>query len=547
MDGQSPYRVLVTAAVSPPAGSAMEASRLYQVGVAHLQANDLSHAELAFRQALSIDRDLAAAHSHLGIVLQALQRTDEGVQHFERALALEPGDVGTLNNFGNALLALGRPNDAIRQYEKALVLVPGMAEVHVNLANALHAAKRHEEAFHHYRKALALDPGFARAHMNLGNSFKDLDRYEEAITCYEQALAIRPGYVVALMNLGKTVQMVDRREQAIECYKKVLAFEPANAAARWNLGALYLSLGRLTEGWEHYEMRWAAEGHVAPRAYSQPRWNGERLGGALLVWGDQGIGDQILHAGMIPELMSWAASIVLEVEPRLVPLFERSFPTLRVVGLRSDLYAGRMDAHAPLGGLGRFLRPTMDAFPRREHGYLVADDVRVRELRERLATDRQAVVGLSWISRNPEFGRFRSARLQDFSPLLKLRGCRFVDLQYGDTEAERAAIKRETGIEVERLDDVDTTNDIDRLAALISACDFVVTVDNTTVHLAGALGKSTWVLVPHGHARIWYWFDGRDDSPWYPRVRVRCQLRGQAWQDLMVSVASEVARSIDGS
>jgi ADP-heptose:LPS heptosyltransferase len=294
-------------------------------------------------------------------------------------------------------------------------------------------------------------------------------------------------------------------------------------------------------------MRWAAEGHVPPRSYSQPRWNGQRVRGALLVWGDQGIGDQILHAGMIPELAVHADSIVLEVESRLVPLLARSFPTVRVVGLGSELYAGQVDAHAPLGGLGKFLRTTFDAFPRRQQGYLTADSLRVEELRRRLASDQRLVVGLSWISRNSEFGRFRSIRLRDFEPLLKLPGCRFIDLQYGDTKDEREAARRETGIQVERLEDVDNTHDIEGLAALISACDFVITADNTTVHLAGALGKPTWVLVPHGHARIWYWFNGRDDSPWYPRVRVHRQRKGQTWAELIVSIASDFARSTNAS
>ena len=137
------------------------------------------------------------------------------------------------------------------------------------------------------------------------------------------------------------------------------------------------------------------------------------------------------------------------------------------------------------------------------------------------------MVGLSWISKAPIGGEQKSARLADFAALLRSPGYRFVDLQYGDTGAEREAVERELGIRVERLPDIDNTNDLDGLAALMGACDAVVTVSNTTAHLAGALGRPTLVMVPHGHARIWYWFRDKDESPWYPRVRVRRQQRGQ--------------------
>lgn len=532
------------AGASAPAHTAAEADRLYQAGFSQLQSGRIEDAIVSFRQALGIKDDFADAHAHLAVALQGLHRNVEAVLHYERALAIQPGDVGTLNNFGNVLQALSRPDDAIRQYEAALAVAPDHPAIHVNLANALHAAGRHEEAQRHYDRALTLDPKFVSGHMNRGNALKERGQYEEAIACYERALAFDPRSIATLMNLAKALQMADRREDAVGCYRKLLDLEPANADARMNMGMLHLASGHLSAGWDDYEQRWSATDNVARRAYPQPRWNGERVRGTLLVWGEQGVGDQVLHAGMIPELTGCADETVLEVEPRLVTLFARSLPGVRVIALGPSLYSGPVQAHVPIGGLGRFLRPSLEAFPCREDGYLAADASRVNELRSRLAADGRAVVGVSWISRNAAFGKLRSANLRDFETLLRLPGCRFVDLQYGDTQAERAALERDTGIRVERLDDVDTTADLDGLAALIAACYAVVTVDNTTVHLAGALGRPTWVLAPHGPACIWYWFDGLDDSPWYPRVRVMRQLRGQSWAELMPAVADGVSRTI---
>ena len=313
-----------------------------------------------------------------------------------------------------------------------------------------------------------------------------------------------------------------------------------------NLSLFHLSLGHFAEGWDLYEHRWAAMiGKWHRRPYPQPLWNGEPIDGVLLVWGEQGLGDQILHAGLIEELNGYANSLVVEVEPRLVQLFARSFPRVRVVGQQPQLYDGRLDAHLPMGSLGKYFRSSWEAFPRRQRGYLVADDTIAKSLRQRLATDSRIVVGLSWRSVNPAFGRSKSARLIDFASVLRRPGCRFIDLQYGDTLEERQAVSYDIGVVVERLDDVDNTNDIDALAALITACDIVVTVSNTTAHLAGALGKPTWVMVPYGHAGIWYWFKQKSDSPWYPHVRVKYQTSNQSWADLIATTIEEISALIE--
>jgi hypothetical protein len=262
-----------------------------------------------------------------------------------------------------------------------------------------------------------------------------------------------------------------------------------------------------------------------------------------LIWGEQGLGDEILYASMVPELTELAQSVVLEVEPRLVKLFSRSFAGVSVVGHSHEPYRGPFAAQEPIAGLGKYFRSDWQCFPAREHGYLVADNDRAADLRRRLRAD--IVVGLSWGSQNPKFGKAKSAPLQDFAPVLRWPCCRFVDLQYGDTAGERATVERETGVHIEHLDDIDNTRDIDGLAALISACDLVVTVSNVTAHLAGALGKPTWVLVPSGNARLWYWFKEGEHSPWYPRVRLRRQSLGQSWAELISSIANEISADVN--
>ena len=499
-----------------------------------------------YEKAVAADPQFLDAQLGLGNLLGTLGRQEEAARAFEAALAVRANDPDTQVRLGNTLTALGRAADAIEHFEIALSLAPSHTEAHHNLGVALQALNRNAEAIAHYERVIALAPDHPTAHMNLGNALHELNRHAEALAPLEKALALNPDYTHAHTNYANTLAALGRHDEAMAHFDQAIALEPDNAGSKFNKSQLCLALGRFAEGWELYEYRWTALRNTQPRPYRQPVWDGGKAG-TLLAWAEQGLGDQILQSGMVPELAGRAERLVLEVEPRLVELFARSFPDVRVVALGDTLYAQPIDAHVPLGSLGRHLRPSWDTFPRRERGYLAADAARTTGLRERLKQDGRSVIGLSWVSHNPRSGKSKSARLADFEDILRLPNCRFVDLQYGDTSAEREAVERELGIRVERLDDIDNTNDIDGLAALISACDAVVSVSNTTAHLAGALGTPTWTLVPHGHSRIWYWFKEGERSPWYPRVHVRRQANAQPWRDLAASSVDDVSSHLKRS
>jgi len=538
----------------------------------------LGHGEDAlasFDRALSLGPATARLHGARADALVALGRFDEAVQSYDRALALDATSVSDWCNRGAVLHDLRRYEDAAESFSHAVKLAPDFAQAHCNHGNALLALNRHEAAISCFDRAIGLDAGLAAAHNNRANALDQLGRRLEALSAVERALAIEPAYrealvtrAVILRKLGRaddalescaralalrpadtealTVQsdvLIDRErfDEALAALDRIIALEPGRASANWNKSLICLGLGRLEEGWPLYEYRWAGAPGLVPRDYPLPRWRGERLDGALLVWGEQGLGDEILHASMIRDLMQRVGALTLEVEHRLVGLFARSFPETTVVPMDSQNAAGGAVAHTPIASLGSYFRPNWAAFPRRDRGHLVADEVRTQALRKRL-DDGRTVIGLSWVSKAPIGGAQKSARLTDFEPLLRLQNCRFVDLQYGDTSAERDALERELGVRVERLADIDNTNDLDGLASLMCACDAVVTVSNTTAHLAGALGRPTWVMVPHGQARIWYWFRDRGESPWYPRVRVLRQQSGQGWSALIGTVAADIGR-----
>ncbi len=534
-----------------------DAAECYRRSITHNPSNVEAHMNLGtalrlvgrpeeaithYERAIALGPSRADGHMHLGETLQMIGRYRQAARCFEVALSLRPDYSEAHMNLGNALQALEQHEAAIRCYEQALVIKPDYAKAHCNLGIALQALDQFDEAIECYRRALALEPNYANALTNLGNSMQALKQYDEAIRHYERALACAPNFVTARINLANTLHMLNRGDEALQQYEQALTSEPGNAEAKWNKSLLLLRMGRFVEGWDAHESRWTGglKGNVR-RPYVQALWQGEYVDGVLLVWAEQGLGDHILYSGMVPELRRCANLLVLEVEVRLVPLFSRSFPDVKVIGLQDELYGGRIDAQAPLVSTGMYLRTSWSAFPRREKGYLFAAQARSTALRERLSCNKRAVVGISWRSQHPLYGKSKSARLIDFRPILEIQDLQAVDLQYGDTLHERSKVERDLGIKIECIQEIDNTNDIDGLAALITACDLVVTVSNTTAHLAGALGKPTWVLVPHGNAKVWYWFQDDADSLWYPCVHVRHQACKQPWVDLVSMVAKEIS------
>ena len=497
-----------------------------------------------FDLALSLRANFVDALSNRAASLRALGRGAEALTSCQQALALAPHHGNVLVTHGNLLMDLDRLEEALQFYDRALAIAPSDIEIAKGRSTCLIGLGRTEQALSEAEQLVARDPGNAAAYGVRARALSALLRDEEAIRDYQRAIELQPGDAAGYFGLGATLQAQERHAEAIAPLAKGMALQPNGPEGRLQAGEAYLCLGRFDEGWPLYESRWERAVTSSPlRRYPQPRWDGSRVN-MLLVWGEQGVGDQVLHASMFPDLAQYADKVVVEAEPRLVGLFARSFPEFDIVGYRPELYGGRIDAQTPGGSLGRRLRHSFDVFPQRTRGYLVPDAARVKQLRERLASDGRPVIGLSWISRNKKFASFKSAQLMDFRALLQSPAYRFVDLQYGDTAAERDAVERDLGVRVERVADVDNTNDLDGLAALIAACDAVLTVSSTTAHLAGAVGTPAWVMVPFGRGRFWYWFADRPVSPWYPTVQVRRQGAGRPWAELIAAIAPEIEASL---
>ncbi len=509
-------------------------------GAVAIAEGKLGKAVDVIRKGLAADGGSAALNDLLGVALVRRRRHDEAVKAHKTALAAQPGDPKFLNNLGNALRAGGRLEEARDAYRQSLERRPDHPDTLSNLGIVLIDLEDYENAQSSLQAAAERAPHLVDVHVNLAYVFMERHRMPEAIDASRRALELEPSNVDALNNLGRACMGLGRHDEAEAAIRRALDADPRHTGSLLAMAIQHFLRGRWAEAWTCHELRWRIEA-ARHRAFPQPLWSGEPVEGkSLLVWGEQGAGDEILFTSMVPDLLGLGARLILELDPRLVGLYRRSFPSVtcvpRLTPPAPETADPAVDYQSPSGSLGRWLRPDEASFPKRQ-SFLAADPARVETLRHRYEGDgSDLLVGISWRSANRDIGDEKSMDLTRLAPLARVAGFRLVDLQYGDTESERAAFERETGATVIQDPEIDPLNDLDGFAAQIAAMDLVISVSNTTVHMAGALGIPTWVMLPA--TPLWRWMMERESSPWYPSVRLFRQTRAGEWSDVVGRVAA---------
>jgi len=516
------------------------------LGLLLKQRGDLEGAAAHYRRAIELQPSHAMAYSNLGAVLQSLSRTGEAFEAHRKAIAMAPASPGVWTSAGVTLLEAGKPDEAIRCHRQALQIQPDFVDALVNLGNALSRVGQASQALAQYQRALQLQPGNALILNNMGALLEGQGHVNEALACYRRALESDPKLAATYSNLGAAVKKLGKLEEALQYYEQAVELDPSFAQARWNRALALLASGRLEQGWQEYEWGWISQGRKPQRAFPQPRWAGEHLEGkTILVHGEQGVGDEILFASMLPDLLEQGAKLVVECDPRLAALFQRSFAGAEVVP-RTDpphprTLSSEIDYFSPAGSLSRFLRPSLAHFPGHA-GYLRADPRRQAEFRRRLeALGRGWKVGICWRSRMQTPTRsLEYTALSQWGPILQVPGVHFVNLQYDDCRVELEDARRRFGVQIHSMEDLDLLNDLDGAAALTSALDLVITAATAVASTAGALGKTVWQyqFVPTGD-----WLTlGASYIPWFPSTRRFDRQPDQQWDAVIALVAEELSR-----
>jgi tetratricopeptide (TPR) repeat protein len=491
----------------------------------------LAEAIDSFRRAIAVEPRYADAHWNLGNALRQAGQNDAALASYRNAAALRPNHVEARILLGQTLQALGRLDEALASYDAALGLAPGHGPTELLRADSLAAAGRLDEAIDGYRRALAAGFGTAAVQCNLGVALKRQGRPDEALASLGRALALDPGLVEAWYNQGIVLRDFGRDAEAEASFRQVLALAPDHADARTDLGLIELRRSDYAQGWRNYEWRWLTPGfpqRIAPE--DQPQWRGETpVGGRRIgLRAEQGLGDTLQFCRYVPSLAAAGAEVILAVQPGLVKLLAAQFPGVTVVEdgaakLAADCYCPLMSLPLALG-----------AGPEMAQPYLVADPGRRAAWRARLGSPGGLRVGLVWAG-NPAHrnDRNRSIALADFAGVSAVPTLRCYSLQKQVGAADQAILA--TAPITPLGDDL---TDFAETAALVSELDLVISVDTAVAHLAGALGRPVWILLPD--IADWRWGTERTDTAWYPTARLFRQ-NGGGWAPVLQEVAAALA------
>jgi Flp pilus assembly protein TadD, contains TPR repeats len=500
------------------------------------QAGRLDAAAAGYRRVLAAQPKHPDALHLLGLLSHQRGDQDEAERLVAAALARSPRIAAFHNTLAAVLLAKNAPERAVAAAKRAATLDPKLASAHNVLGNALARLGNAEEAIASYRAALALAPDQPEALSNLGSALHGRGALLEAEAALRQALALRPDYAAAAANLALVLRDQGRFDDALAACDAALSLVPGQPTWRANRATLLLQLGRFAEGWDDYESRWQADGFTEARDRAPlPAWDGgDPSGRTILLQGEQGLGSMIQFARYAPVVAARGARVLLQAPRPLVRLFRHSFePPHGAVDaiIEKGAPVPACDLQAPLMSLPRLCGTTLETIPA-DVPYLRADPASVAAWRQRLGDDGHRRVGLVWAG-NPAHAndRNRSTPADALAPLVvgAPPDVRFVSLQVGSPPPPALLAAGLVDASPELADFAET-------AAAIMNLDLVISVDTAVAHLAGALAKPVWLLTPP--IPEWRWLIDRDDSPWYPTMRLFRQDRPGDWAGVIDRVAA---------
>lgn len=507
-----------------------QADTLCNLGLALSHLNDFKKAEQAFYAAISLKPDYAEAYNNLSwLSLEGLNNPEQALAAAHKATLLAPTFCEAYINRGNALLAINRLEAALESYEKALLLNPRFAAAQNNRGNALHKLGRFDESIAAYQRAISLNPNDADAYCNMGICYSDMGQATEALDALQQSVSINPFHANAHLSLAGLADQAGDLDLRLSHLNAAIALKPDFAKAHWNKALLKLLQGDFKEGFQLYEWGWKCGFRGGDRGFSAPRWLGQTTltGKRLLIHHEQGLGDAVQYARYVQMAVNMGADVIFETLAPLVPLLKTLVPPCQLITMGSPLPP--FDYYTPLMSLPLAFGTTLSNMPPSDP-YLFADPERVARWDQALGCRTMPRVGLVWsgsvLHKNDQN---RSMSLKLLAPLLSLP-FEFHSLQKEFRDDDLVTVAELPMVKTH----ADAISDFADTAALISLMDIVISVDTSVAHVAGALGKPFWLMLPA--TPDWRWLLNRADSPWYPSARLFRQSGAGEWEGVIMEI-----------
>ena len=554
---------------------------LANLGTIELQFGNTEIGVSYLKKSISINPNQYIFLTNLGNGLIDLNKSEEAIFYFDMALRIAPKASNILYNKARALKSLKKFKESEENYLAAIQTDSSNYLAYIDLAHLYNILEKYDLSINFYNQAINIEPNDPQLFFNRGIAFENQKKIELALNDYENALKINPNLDFVLSNksgalskLGLLNQALIEIDKAIKInknnldhlmkkaafYQDLKDYKSANqiydlvirmnpnfyeALSRKSLNQLLL--GKFIEGWKLYDNRWW---NTPKLQTSKPELlNFDITDKVILVWPEQGLGDQILYSSLLPEALTSKNTFLVSLDIRLIDIYTRSFAYFSNIKFipHNKLLASEClyDFQIPIGSLGKFFRNHLKDFDRQPKGFLKSSTDQANKLKEKLGLMNKKICGISWRSANKQFGYEKSIALNELLPVLSRPDTIFLNLQYGEVEEEIENFSARHNINIIHISEIDNFNDIDGLTSLISICDFVVTSSNVTAHLAGALNKSTYLLIPYNYGRIWYWGENAYRSLWYPSINIcRCN-KSESWDHAIKLLSLKLSEAYD--
>ena len=484
----------------------------------------LDDAAAVYRQVLATEPDHADALHLLGVVMHQMSRNDEARPLIERAIEVRPGVAHYHNHLGQVMFGLYLLKAAEAEFERALALRLGYPQAYNNLGLTQLEMRRYDDANFTFKKALIYDLDFAQAHNNLGRALLRLGNIEEAIDAFRASITLDGNDPDARNNLGVALRFVGQLDEAEVTFARVIELAPEHMVAHVNMAHSLLTEGAYAKGWAEHE--WRLKRTDMAREFAQPLWDGGEIAGQkILLWAEQGLGDALQFMRYAPLVADRDAKVIIECNELLQRLAAGVEGVVEVVG-RNE--AQDFDVHLPLLSLPRIFQTELSTIPAHVPYLPVPTPMA-------LESGDNKKVGLVWAG-NPNHAndRNRSRPLEEFAPLAAVNGVSFFALQKGVAGSRVAPAELEMTSLGEQLEDFYDT------ASALACLDLLICVDTSVAHLAGGLGRPVWLILPD--AADWRWLRDRDDSPWYPTMKLFRQDKSGSWQIVFEAIRDELTK-----
>jgi len=508
-------------------------------GIVLNELKRFEEALVSYDQAISINPNYGDAFNNRGIVLNELKRFEDALVSYDQAIVIEPKFAQAYYNRGIVLQALKRFDESLVSYDQAISLNPNYVNAYNNKGIVLKKLELFDKALAVYDKAISRVPNCAKIYYNQGKTLQELNRHDEAIASYDQAIAIDHNYLDAYNNLGNTLQEIKQFDKALANYNHVITLKPEYADALFNKAILLILMGDYIEGWQLYEWRWKQEHNInSIRPYKQALWLGNEslTNKTLLIYIEQGLGDYIQFVRYAFLVKSLGAEVILEVPSVLMSVF-RSLKENFIL-IESGKLLPDFDYHCPVMSLPLAFKTKVKTIPT-PYPYLYVNKDKKQQLNKKFDKKTVARIGLVWAG-NPHHknDRKRSLLLKQFSSLLTL------PFEFHSLQKDIREIDVQTIIDFPQVRQYkDELYDFSDTAALIDAMDIIISVDTSVAHLAAAMGKDVWILLPY--LPDFRWMLDREDSPWYPSVKLYRQEKINNWDNTLEKLKDDLLKIID--